>query len=244
MKRDVLNFGNRIVNCWAYRIESGYVIIDTGYENNYKNFKKKLKSNSISIDEIKYCFLTHAHDDHAGFINQLLSDNQSAKIVMSGKGVYTLRRGQNSFVGGCTGKLALAFCNLMRLLGKGEHKFPPLKAEYENRLIIISEENQARLEQELNGKIVETPGHTSDSISLLLNNGCLFCGDAAMSGFPSKHNITIWAEDGAAFSRSWQKIIAVQPSKIFPGHGKPFVVQCLNRNIKYVENMKLYELKP
>lgn len=118
MKRDVLNFGNRIVNCWAYRIESGYVIIDTGYENNYKNFKKKLKSNSIAIDEIKYCFLTHAHDDHAGFINQLLSDNQSVKIITSGKGVYTLRRGQNSFVGGCTGKLALAFCNLMRLLGK------------------------------------------------------------------------------------------------------------------------------
>lgn len=244
MKCDVLNFGNRIVNCWAYRIQSGYVIIDTGYENNYKNFKKKLKSNSIAIDEIKYCFLTHAHDDHAGFINRLLSDNQNAKIVMSGKGVCTLRRGQNSFVGGCTGKSALAFCNVMRLFGKGQHKFPPIKTEYENRLIIISEENQARLEQELNGKIVETPGHTSDSVSLLLNNGCLFCGDAAMNGFPSKHNITIWAEDGAAFSRSWQKIIALQPSKIFPGHGKPFVVQCLNRNIKYVENMKLYELKP
>lgn len=244
MKYGILNLGNRIVNCWAYRTESGYVIIDTGYENSYKNFKKKLKANNIQTDEIKYCFLTHAHDDHAGFINRLLSDNQNAKIVMSGKGIDTLRKGQNSFVGGCTSKSALAFCNVMRLFGKGRHKFPPIKAEYENRLIMISEENRARLEQELNAKIVETAGHTSDSISLLLKNGCLFCGDAAMNGFPSKHSVTIWAEDGAAFLQSWQKIIALQPSEILPGHGKPFDVKRLVRNIKYAEKMKLYLLKP
>lgn len=244
MKCNVLNLGNRIVNCWAYRTESGYVIIDTGYENSYKTFKKKLKAYNIETNEIKYCFLTHAHDDHAGFINRLLSDNQNAKIVMSGKGIDTLRKGQNSFVGGCTSKSALAFCNVMRLFGKGQHKFPPIKTEYENRLIIISEENQAWLEQKLNGKIVETPGHTSDSISLLLNNGCLFCGDAAMNGFPSKHNITIWAEDSAAFLQSWQKIIALRPAEVFPGHGKPFDVKCLGRNVKYVKNMKLYALKP
>lgn len=244
MKYNVLNLGNRIVNCWAYHIESGYAIIDTGYENNYKNFKKKLKASNIAIDQIKYCFLTHAHDDHAGFINQLLLDNQDVKIIMSDRGVATLRKGQNSFIGGCTSKFALAFCNVMRLFGKGQHKFPPIKAEYENRIIIISNDNRTCLEQELNGKIIETVGHTFDSISLLLNNGYLFCGDAAMNGFPSKHNITIWAEDIAAFLQSWQKIISLQPTKIFPGHGKPFDVYCLKRNIRFVENIKLHTLKP
>ncbi len=243
MKYNVLNFGNRIVNCWAYRIESGYVIIDTGYEHNYKNFKKKLEANGVAIDQIRYCFLTHAHDDHAGFINQLLSDNQEVKVIMSDKGIDTLRKGQNLFVGGCTSKLALAFCNMMKLFRKGQHKFPPIRTEYESRLIIISDDNRAWLEQELNGKIVETAGHTSDSISLLLNNGYLFCGDAAMNGFPSKHNITIWAEDSAAFLQSWQKIIALQPTKIFSGHGKPFDVQCLKRNIGFAEKIKLHTLK-
>ena len=191
IKSDVLNFGNRIVNCWGYRIDNGYVIIDTGYENSYRNFKKKLKANNIKINQIKYCFMTHAHDDHAGFINQLLFDNQEVKVIMSDKGIDTLRKGQNSFVGGCTSKLALAFCNVMKLFGKGQHKFPPIKAEYESRLIIISNDNRAYLEQELNGKIVETAGHTSDSILLLLNNVYLFCGDAEMNGFPSKHNLKI-----------------------------------------------------
>lgn len=237
-KSDILNFGNRIVNCWAYYTDNGYVIIDTGYEHNYKTFKKNLKVNSVAIDQIAYCFLTHAHDDHAGFINQLLSDNQYAKIIMSNKGIDTLRKGQNSFVGGCTSKSALAFCNIMRLFGKGQHAFPPIKSEYESRLIFISDENQVRLKRELNGKIIETAGHTSDSISLFLNDGCLFCGDAAMNGFLSKHNITIWAEDSVAFLQSWNSIIALQPAKIFPGHGKPFDVRFLKRNVGFAENIK------
>lgn len=242
MKYNVLNFGNRIVNCWAYPFENGYVIVDTGYENNYKNFKKKLKASNIAIDQIKYCFLTHAHDDHAGFLNQLLLDNQGLKVIMSKKGTATLLKGQNSFDGGCTSSFALAFCNAMRLFGKGEHKFSPIKTEFESRIITADKDNRTELENVLNGKIIETAGHTSDSISLLLNNGYLFCGDAAMNGFPSKHNITIWAEDKKAFLQSWHKIISLQPALIFPGHGKPLAVKLLERNLRFAENIKLYSL--
>ena len=67
--------------------------------------------------------------------------------------------------------------------------------EYENRLILISDENIHGLDEILGGKIIRTPGHTADSMSLLLNDGTLFCGDAAMNGFPSVNNVTIWAED-------------------------------------------------
>ncbi len=242
MKYNILNFGNRIVNCWAYHIENGYVIIDTGYEDNYNNFKHKLIKNNISINEIKYCFLTHAHDDHAGFLNQLLYDNQDLKVIMSDKAVSTLRKGQNSFVGGCTSKLALAFCNIMRIFGKGQHKFPQICNTFDDRMIIVNEHNQAQLENILDGRIIETAGHTSDSISLLLNKGYLFCGDAAMNGFPSKHKITIWAEDKVAFLQSWEKIISLQPTKIFSGHGKPFAIKHLENNLKYAKNIKLLSL--
>lgn len=29
----MINLGNRIVNNWIYKIPSGFVLIDTGYEN-------------------------------------------------------------------------------------------------------------------------------------------------------------------------------------------------------------------
>ena len=65
----------------------------------------------------------------------------------------------------------------------------------------------------LQGKIIDTPGHTVDSISLFLSDGSLFCGDATMNGLPSLHRITIWAEDKTAFLKSWETIIALRPKK-------------------------------
>jgi len=41
----------------------------------------------------------------------------------------------------------------------------------------------------------------------------MFCGDAAMNGFPSLNRITIWAEDKNDFSKSWQIIICMKPKK-------------------------------
>lgn len=70
----MLNAGNRIVNNWIYPIKDGYVVIDTGYENGFKKFKKNISKLHIKLDDIRYVFLTHAHDDHAGFLNQFLSE--------------------------------------------------------------------------------------------------------------------------------------------------------------------------
>ncbi len=52
-----------------------------------------------------------------------------------------------------------------------------------------------------------TPGHTLDSISLKLGN-IIFCGNAAMNGFPSMKRITIWIEDKKAFQSSWNVLLA------------------------------------
>ena len=56
----------------------------------------------------------------------------------------------------------------------------------------MTEQNRKQMELLLQGKIIDTSGHTADSISLLLNGGSLFCGDAAMNGLPSLHRITIY----------------------------------------------------
>ena len=61
---------------------------------------------SLRKYNIKYIFLTHAHDDHAGFLNELLGRNKELKVIMSNKAMTTLKRGQNSFEGGCSTFLA------------------------------------------------------------------------------------------------------------------------------------------
>lgn len=236
------NVGTRIVNNWLYPIQDGFVLIDTGYENQFTHFKQQLSKHGIDSAHIKYVFLTHAHDDHAGFLNDLLALSSHTRVIMSNKAPEVLRRGQNSFVGGCTGHMAFLFCQIMKLFGKGSHRFPPLRHEFEPRCILISEQNFNELETTLCGKILRTPGHTSDSISLLLENGVLFCGDAAMNGLPSLHRITIWAEDKAAFADSWKIIANAKPKLIYPGHGMPFKYSELEHNLPYARRMKLYPL--
>lgn len=235
----MLNAGNRIVNNWIYAVQDGYVLIDTGYEGGFESFKKRLSSKNIDIQAIRYIFLTHAHDDHAGFLNEILEEVPGAEVIMSNKALEVLYRGQNPFVGGCTGRLACLFVNLMKLAGKGEHRFPPLNKKFENRCIYVSEDNHEELRTKLGGSIIDTPGHTADSISLLLNDGSLLCGDAAMNGLPSLHRITIWAEDKEMFLQSWRKIIKLRPAKIYPGHGNPFDYTELIKNEQYAQKMKI-----
>lgn len=186
----IYNVGSRIMNTYVYAIETGYVMIDTGYEHNFKNVIKRSKKQGIEMSEIKYVFLTHAHDDHAGFLNELLSNFPNIKVIINVKALPTLLKGQNSFVGGCSSMLSLIFCKIMKLFGKGKHLFPAIDKQYLDRFIKVSSQNISSIENELKGKILFTPGHTSDSISLKIGR-IIFCGDAAMNGFPSQKKITI-----------------------------------------------------
>lgn len=244
---EIINLGNKIVNNYIFKNEGKYILIDTGYEDSYKAFCEKLKKHKIHLEDISYVFLTHAHDDHAGFLNELLK-NSSAKVIMSKNATYGLKRGQNSFVGGCSTRLALFFCKIMELFGKGEHRFTPINEIFFDRFIFTEEikkdeENNLTIEKIHGGKIIETRGHTCCSISLFLNNDILFCGDAAMNGLPSLYRATIWIENLKDYCESWEKIIKLKPKYIYPSHGKKFDVRDLEKYIAKVRKLKSYPLK-
>ncbi len=68
------------MNTYIYHTVNGYIMIDTGYEHSMKNVEKRANKQGIAFSEIKYIFLTHAHDDHAGFLNELLSKCPELKV--------------------------------------------------------------------------------------------------------------------------------------------------------------------
>lgn len=239
----IINLGSRVVNTYLIELKQGLLLIDTGYPEGFKRFKHKLQKNGIGPGELRYILLTHAHDDHAGFLNALLGWCE-AKVILHTHAAEGLRRGQNSFDGGCTGRLAQAFCKLLAVCGKAEHRFQPVDAMHEDRYIFwdaVAGTAGETLERELGGRIIVTPGHTACSLSLLLDTGEFFCGDAAMNGFPSIHRTTIWAEDLDAYATSWEKIISLRPGRIYPGHGAPFPVTDLER---FLPRLKSKTLRP
>lgn len=236
----IINVGNRINNNYIIKLRKGYLLIDTGYSEQFKSFCRKLSKNDIELKDISYILLTHAHDDHAGYLNEIL-DNSDAKVILHKEAVERLKKGQNIFSGGCTSYLALTFCRVMKLLGKGEHRF--LKVDRADRYIVLDQYTQPIIEDELSGQIINLPGHTIDSIGLLLKDGSLFCGDAAMNGFPSMNRIIIWIENLSDYMKSWKAMIRCKPSKIYPSHGNPFDKEDLNKNIHKINKIRLYTLK-
>lgn len=239
---DIYNVGSRVMNTYIYQAAEGYVMIDTGYEHSLKNVERRASKQGIPLSGVKYVFLTHAHDDHAGFLNELLSKYPDVKVIISSQAMPVLLQGQNPFSGGCSGPAALLFCKLMGLIGNGKHLFPPIAERNMDRLIKITPQNLTNIEAALQGKILFTPGHTSDSISLKIGNK-IFCGDAAMNGMPSLKRITIWIEDKNAFQNSWNALIDENADWIYPAHGKPFRREDLKKYINHISGIKLYKLK-
>lgn len=67
------------------------------------------------------------------------------------------------------------------------------------------------LHLDIDGEIIHTPGHSDDSISLILDNGIAFTGDLPSS---------TWAEDPLRkVELSWQRIRSLNVKTIYPGHG-------------------------
>ena len=236
----ICNLGSRIVNNYLISSEAGYILIDTGYAGGFPHFMKMLKKYHIKPEEIRYIFLTHAHDDHAGFLNEVLAVT-NAKVILHPKAVEGLKCGQNSFEGGCSSFPAWLFCQVLALFGHGDHRYPAIKQEYLDMLIPIDSEQFKTIHFPY--QILKTPGHTADHISLLMGDK-LFCGDAAMNGFPSIKHITIWIENLQQYRQSWRRIIQLHPHMIFPAHGKPFKTDQLQKNLKELRRVELYSLKP
>ena len=236
------NAGDRVMNTWLYPIRDGWVMIDTGYENSYTSVLKKLRKLSIRPEEVRYFFLTHAHDDHAGFLEEWMTKHPQTQVIAHEKAIDGLRKGQNGFDGGCSTPGAFLFCQLMALLGNSDHRYPGLGEEHLAKIITLNEDNLSQMESILQGKILFTPGHTADSISLLVD-GNLFCGDAAMNGIPSSHRITIWVEDKAEFEKSWDAMLASGAEKIYPAHGSPFCPCELKKNKQFITGLRLRPLK-
>lgn len=238
---EIINVGNRIMNTYLYPLEDGFVMIDTGYEHDFEKVMRKMINKGITLSDIKYVFLTHAHDDHCGFLKRMLDENENLVVVANEASKPVLVYGKNlrkGFLSGLFAKLAVV---VMRALGLDEHSFPEIDPTYDERFIWITEDSCDIADDILGGKILFTPGHTSDSISLRVED-VIFCGDACMNGFPSVKRVSLWIEDIEEFTNSWNTLIAEDSAWLYPSHGRRFNDFDLEKFQKYISKRKFYPI--
>jgi glyoxylase-like metal-dependent hydrolase (beta-lactamase superfamily II) len=75
----------------------------------------------------------------------------------------------------------------------------------------------------LAARILETPGHSKGSISILTVAGELFCGDLLVSTKEPQLNSLI--DDMTAATTSLLRLQSLGVTTVYPGHGPPFALQ-------------------
>lgn len=226
------------------RTDRQYILIDTGYEEDWDLFLVQIQKANIKLSEISHIILTHHHDDHCGLIHNILNENPSIHVVMSYlcKDLISMGENDHTHGGGLLNKRVALLVKLkqfyvsMKLRKKVDKsrnlKFKPYILR-DCDILINGETELRKIGIPIDGKILETPGHTVDSLSILFYDGDCLVGDAAanMLKFANLKYCVIFICNMDEYYRSWEKIIASGAKKIFPAHGKPFSVDKLKTNI-------------
>lgn len=222
--------------------QDGYLQIDAGYDHDYPIYRRNLARAGITLESIRYLVLTHHHDDHAGFLNELTRDTDTT-IIAHEQAAALLKNGQNdkSRGGGyVNGFIKLVAGLKMRFDPRWTLTFPPFTLR-ESDILLTGDDNQVLRQMGVPGQILYTPGHCIDHIAVVLDSGEAFCGDAAASFllWAGTRYCTVFMTDMDEAYRSWQKMLAAGARVIYPAHGRPFPSCKLRQNMGRIKTEAL-----
>jgi len=206
--------------------DNGVVMIDSGDPKKGKTFLKELEKVGINPNEIQLIILTHGHWDHIGSAAEI-KKLTGAKVVLHQNEKHWLEESLKPMPPGITtwGKISTKLFSWTIV--------PFVHIEPTKIDIVLQEETFALEEYGISGKIVYTPGHSSGSVSVLLDSGEAFVGDMAMNKFPLclSPGMPIYAENLQLLIKSWQTLLDEGVKTVYPAHGDPFSADIMRNEL-------------
>jgi len=221
-------------NYFLIPCHGGYLLIDAGWHGKLERFKQKLASCGIGLNQIKYIFLTHHHHDHAALV-QDLRDLTNAKLIVHEKQVAFITEGVTDY------KKIQQYNWLLWLIDRVMRplitfNYKPVKIEPSDCIINSDVDDTSLREIGVHGKIVATPGHSRDSVSIVMDSGVAYVGDLAMnitgSGLLGKIPLPIEAENYRQVNDSMKKLINFGAKEFYPSHGERIDKKMIENGIK------------
>lgn len=188
----IVNVGYRSTNFWVVSVGGSRLLVDLGWPGRVGELLANLKRMDIPLTEIRYGLATHYHIDHAGAAQDLKR-----------LGMPLLATEEQ-----------VAAITLMRQHIKPGDRYTEITTH--DNVVIKTADSRALLSGiGIDGEIVHTPGHSEDSVSLVLDIGCAFTGDLTMESM-------VATEDPAVVARSWQTLRDLGVTTIYGGHGAAY----------------------
>ncbi len=165
-----------------------------------------------------YLLLTHSHFDHCGAVSALISAFPSLKVVSSDRTRAIIGRKNAIFL---IKQLSIAAEEMAQDMGipvESSNGF----SEFEVHRT-VSEGDRLQISNTITIEVMETPGHTRDSLSYYIpERKVLFTGEAAGIQDQTGYIYSEWLVDVDAYTRSLRRLANLQPKGVCTGHNFAF----------------------
>lgn len=227
MNVDIITISLGFGQCYVLKGD-GVIAIDAGEPKKGLDFKQALEASEINPHDVNLLILTHGHWDHIGSAAEIKSLTGAA-LTMHQSEVHWLENSLTPLSPGVTpwGKVFTALHSLFMPF----IRIPKAKVD-----LVLDDEGLSLVDFGIPGRIVYTPGHSSGSVSVLMDSGEVFVGDLAMNKFPLRMSpgLPIFADDPDAVVSSWKMLIELGASTVYPAHGKPFPITVIENAISRI----------
>ena len=186
---NIVNVG--YLSCNYYLIEQNRkgLLIDVGWPGTLPKLSAGLRRKGMVLEDLGYLCITHYHPDHAGLVQEL--KDKGVRHIVIEQQLPALPR--------------------LKTYMKSHLGYVDIRLQ-DSLILKTSESREWLASLNLPGEIVSTPGHSDDSISLVLDEGIAFTGDLVPSEM-------LEGNDAAAAERSWAKLRGLNVRTVYPGHG-------------------------
>jgi glyoxylase-like metal-dependent hydrolase (beta-lactamase superfamily II) len=185
----IVNVGHHHTNSWVLSAGRSRLMVDLGWMGKFGLLAADLKRKDIPLAEITHGFATHFHGDHAGAAQDL--KNQGMRLIVTPEQV--------------------PYIEAMKWYMKPDDDYTEIRLD-DNIVVPIHESRSLLRSLGFDGQFVHTPGHSDDSVTLVLDTGEAFTGDLTWPAM-------IGPENADAVMASWRALRDLGATTVYPGHG-------------------------
>lgn len=190
MPLSIVNVGYDSTNYYAIAYKPGqYLLIDCGWPGTLGKLRHQCKIKGIDLSQIKYFLVTHFHPDHAGLTQELIKIGIRLLLL----------------------ETQVKYAEQMKNIMKKDSGYVEIEV-IGIHAIPINDSREILKSIGIDGEIISTPGHSPDSVTLILDEAIAFTGDLTPE--------IALPDDEIICRDSWKKIYGKKVTKIYPGHGK------------------------
>ncbi len=183
----VVNVGYDSTNYWVVAAGRSRLLVDIGWPGTMGAMKASLRRMGVPLEEIRYALATHYHIDHAGLAEEIKREGVALLVL----------------------QVQVAAIPRMRDWTKPWDRFVDITTDG-NVTISFEESRDLLREIGLHREILHTPGHSEDSVSLLLDDGSVFTGDLPPEAYSRENPVAL---------ASWRMLRKRGATRVYPAHG-------------------------